>query len=766
MTETTPYYLQGITGYTKAVNVYRERGWEGTLPLPKDKKHPPPRGFTGDGAPFPSMQDLTAWMAEFEQGNLGLRLPKGIVGIDVDSYGNKPGGLSFHELLAELGPLPSTWISTARYGLGDTTSGIRFYRAGEDVKFKGNPKSGIEIIQHHHRYACVWPSWNPKVDAYYVWYGPDGRETDPPAVHELPLLPPEWVEGLRARTDEEKKGVGWDGADGPGDLKGVDGYAKLTERYIQRVHSGASCHDTALALGNQLRDNGCARDDAMQMCAVAYFAGTKDYTDRPEYSLAEVQKCFGWAYDAESRDPLPRFKTHADLMPPPTDPMAVAGELIQRWSRSNVSLLQRWREGWYRWQEMSGWSEITAESVRNDVYRVLEHAYYDKLNPDTGELEPQMWLPNVSKIKNVMEALTAVCEMADGIEEPSWLGPRHEPDPNEIVVCRNGLLHVNSRTLLPPDPAFFSQTALGLDYDQRAGEPVEWLKFLNSLWPDDPESINALAEVFGYLISGRTDLQKIVLIIGPPRAGKGTIAKVLSELVGKRNIASPTLMSLGSHFGLQALIGKSLAIIGDARVEGNGSKEVVAKLLGISGEDAVSIDRKNRSYWTGQLGVRFVILTNEIPDLRDAGGALAKRYVPLNLTRSWYGAEDPQLARKLMNELPGIMNWALDGYDRVRTSGRITIPQASVDVYETLQDMGSPMASFIEEMCVKGGEVLATTLYEAWCNWAIVRGFHPGAVNRLGRDLRAVMPEIKRSRVSVDGKQVWRYVGVSLRTHG
>ena len=51
----------------------------------------------------------------------------------------------------------------------------------------------------------------------------------------------------------------------------------------------------------------------------------------------------------------------------------------------------------------------------------------------------------------------------------------------------------------------------------------------------------------------------MLLLIGPTRAGKGVIARVLKALVGRGNYAGPTLASLGTNFGLSPLIGKPLA---------------------------------------------------------------------------------------------------------------------------------------------------------------------------------------------------------------
>ncbi|MFZ1212251.1 MAG: hypothetical protein WAO13_02510, partial [Pseudolabrys sp.] len=54
----------------------------------------------------------------------------------------------------------------------------------------------------------------------------------------------------------------------------------------------------------------------------------------------------------------------------------------------------------------------------------------------------------------------------------------------------------------------------------------QWLAFLSELWPQEPEAINVLGEWFGYVVSGRLDLHKILLMIGPTRGGKGLIASV------------------------------------------------------------------------------------------------------------------------------------------------------------------------------------------------------------------------------------------------
>src|SRR5262249_30445448 len=140
-----------------------------------------------------------------------------------------------------------------------------------------------------------------------------------------------------------------------------------------------------------------------------------------------------------------------------------------------------------------------------------------------------------------------------------------------------------------------------------------------------------------------------LLIVGPKRGGKGTIGRVATALVGRANVCAPTLASLERNFGLAPLIGKQLAIISDARLGSRADQQVIAeRLLSISGEDSLTIDRKFLPSWTGQLATRFMILTNELPRIADASGALASRFVVLTLKRSFYGVEDLRLTDRLL----------------------------------------------------------------------------------------------------------------------
>ena len=159
---------------------------------------------------YPSRADVGGWVAEgtfttvnretgevtdHRVGNVALRLPPGVLGIDVDAYGEKVGAASIATAEAELGPLPATWIATSRPG---TPAGIRLYRVPEGLTWRG--LRDVDPIHAGVRYVTAAPSIHPATGNAYVWLDPDGTMYGDaealPRAEELPELPTAWVDYL------------------------------------------------------------------------------------------------------------------------------------------------------------------------------------------------------------------------------------------------------------------------------------------------------------------------------------------------------------------------------------------------------------------------------------------------------------------------------------------------------------------------------------------------------------------------------------------
>jgi putative DNA primase/helicase len=450
-------------------------------------------------------------------------------------------------------------------------------------------------------------------------------------------------------------------------------------------------------------------------------------------------------------------------LPSPTAPMEVARLFTEeRFTYESTLTLRNWRGGWWRWRG-SRWVEVEQRAMSAEAYRFTEHAYY--FATEKGEPNAKPWAPNRRRIGDLLDALAAVVHLGEEVAMPSWLdGTSYD---GLLVSTANGLLDVGGRTLLAHTPAFFNATSVPFAYDPLAPPPPRWLCFLGDLWPTDPDSVAALQQWFGYVVAGRLDLHKILLLVGPTRAGKGVTARILGALVGGENVAGPTLSSLNGDFGLAPLLGKTLAVVSDARLNGRGAHTVVERLLSISGEDTLTVNRKYRDQWTGKLPTRIMLCSNELPQLGDASMAIAGRFVPLLLTRSWLGKEDHQLEQDLREELPGILNWSLDGLERLAEQGRFTRSPGASEAIVALQDLASPVAAFVRDRCVRDPDrsVAVDTLYAAWKTWADDNGHVKSTKQVFGRDLRAAVPGLRVARPGGHDEleREREYVGVALR---
>jgi P4 family phage/plasmid primase-like protien len=388
-------------------------------------------------------------------------------------------------------------------------------------------------------------------------------------------------------------------------------------------------------------------------------------------------------------------------------------------------------------------------------------------HPDYGDLMVvlEKVVPKVAHIREIFLQLK-IDYLPDATDAPIWLTYFTRPLAVELLACANGLLHLPTGRLHPHDEELFALNAVDYDYEPRAPAPSAWLAFLYDLFGDDLESVETLQELFGYFLLPDTRQEKIGLIVGPKRSGKGTIGRVLTGLLGKANVCAPTLASLGTNFGLWPLLHKPLAIISDARLSGRTDQAVVVeRLLSISGEDTITVDRKHLAPWTGKLPTRFLILTNELPKLSDASGALASRFVLLCLTRSFYGREDMLLTDRLLEERPGILNWAIQGWRRLNERGYFVQPGASEEALRQLEDLASPINAFVRERCIVGPDrsVEAGELFAAWRTWCEETGrAHAGTIQGFGRDLRAAVPGLRMSQPRVEGGRTRFYEGLAL----
>jgi len=318
--------------YATAAPTYWAAGWRGILPLPAGAKTPVPRGYTGTGGTWPSYPDIQAWTEDRGHGNIALRLPPDVLGVDVDHYGNKPGGAVLASLEQALGPLPATWRTTSR---DDGVSGIRLYRIPAGLRWPGVLGPGIETIRHEHRYAVAWPSIHP-AGGTYRWITPDGATAlgVVPTIDDLPDLPDAWVQHFtkgelatdQAHADLSAAAAGtWLGDRGNGTP--CRHMARALGRGLTDLTTATSRHDTTLQLTNRLvwlageghtgSTTALLQAQGAFLRAVAGDRGEQDARDEWDRMVAGAVRIAAAAHPEPSTDPCQH--PLVGLLPPRQD---------------------------------------------------------------------------------------------------------------------------------------------------------------------------------------------------------------------------------------------------------------------------------------------------------------------------------------------------------------------------------------------------------------------------------------------------------------
>jgi putative DNA primase/helicase len=433
-------------------------------------------------------------------------------------------------------------------------------------------------------------------------------------------------------------------------------------------------------------------------------------------------------------------------LPAPTDPLRVARSLAGEYPGD----LCWWRGRFYT-HTGAHWVPEDDDTVIRWLYQETESATYMTKDKE-GADKPMAWAPTKKKISDLEHALSRGVIQRTG-------------DAEQGLIMANGVVETEdgARVLRPHSPLRFNLASLPFDYDPDA-VPDEWLKFLESSLPENPSGQAFLQEWFGYVLSGRTDHQMMASLVGASRSGKGVIGRTLESMLGRGNTIGVTLMDLAGEYGLGDLIGKSLATISEPKWASRAAGEVVEPLLRITGNDSIRANRKYQQPWEGHLGVRFMVLSNETPRLINRSGALANRMTHLRFDVSFAGREDIGLEERIQHELPGILNWALAGLDRLDEQGRFTKPESHSAVDARFREYADPDADFIEQMCELGAHLTVNQgalhgAYREWCE-------------AMGRDRDSTDVTSLRHRLSeraglgdrrIGKAKVWHVTGLGLK---
>jgi putative DNA primase/helicase len=485
--------------------------------------------------------------------------------------------------------------------------------------------------------------------------------------------------------------------------------------------------------------------------------------------------CKGRGWDELRRKLDPSFDQRADAVAlagheSVTDPHRLARIVLKEFEHAEHHKIVLINGIYYTWND-GVWTEQRTDDIKRLITRSVK-AEVDRYAAVRATHGAACQTPQVTTklVGNVLNALASMVEVTE-IDGPGWLCGGGWPV-SEIVACNSSIVHlpgyIDGREdyEISHTPRLFITNKLDFDFDPSAQSPARWLQLMEEIWPNDSDSVKLSQEFFGYCLTPDVGQQKFLMLIGMSRGGKGTITRALAGLVGKPNYCAIRLGKLVGRFGLENAVNKSLILVPDANMPGREkAMEIVELLKAIVGCDPLDVDRKGRPIITTPLPAKIVISSNKMIALPDESAALYNRMSVLRFTQSFLGKEDKNLDDKLRAELPGIMLWAIKGFQRLQEHGCFTEPESGRLVKDRLKAAGSSVATFVEDRCVVDGrkKVEREALYQAYRDYCGELQVDPCGNSQFGTQLAEAVPSVDDSRPRKGGKRPRHYLGIGLR---
>jgi putative DNA primase/helicase len=403
--------------------------------------------------------------------------------------------------------------------------------------------------------------------------------------------------------------------------------------------------------------------------------------------------------------------------------------------------------GWYVWDRVR-W----ARDERGDASKAV-------LDTLRAALSEAIGLPKDDRDHLIQDVRR--CESASGVDGVLRLAATLEgfavvagdldADPY-LLNTTTGTLDLQTGALKPHDPRDLITKVCGAGYDPDFDAPA-WTKFLEEILPD-PAVREFLRRVIGLALVGKVIEHVLTIATGTGRNGKGVFVRAVATAFGDYAIeAEPDLFLARDRAhptGQLDLRGVRLATCQETD---EGRHLAVATVKRLTGGDTIRARAMRQDFVEFRPSHLPLMITNHLPQVPADDPALWARLLVVPFNVSFLGREDPTLPDRLELELPGVLAWAVAGYQdymQQRPQPRLNPPEAVTVATNLYQESSDAVAQFIEDKCLTGPHfyVRSNDLWHAWTEWCRGSSEEPGDRRKFKELLAARGYRFRKTNVS------------------
>lgn len=401
-------------------------------------------------------------------------------------------------------------------------------------------------------------------------------------------------------------------------------------------------------------------------------------------------------------------------------------------------------QGWLTWSGLQ-WQRDEAGQIMELAKQLVRSIYQE--GTALADDEARVAIAKHAKASQQVQRVKAILELAKS--SPELIVPNSQLDAHDLWLgVANGVIDLTTGKLQPAQPQDHITRHSPVVFDAQAKCP-QFLAFLNQVTGGNKSLTGYLQRVVGYSLTGITTEQCLFFLYGTGANGKSTFLNLVQEMLGNelaRQTPSETLMArknTSASNDLARLQGVR-AVIANEVEDGSLLAESLVKQL--TGGDTVTARFLYQEHIEFHPKFKLFIAGNHKPAIRgrDAGIWRRIRQIPFEVTIA-PEQRDKHLQAKLRAELPGVLNWAIQGCLTWQKTG-LAEPQIILDAVASYRQEMDLLAAWINDCCVTGPrcEWQARQAYYSYAQWAEGGGYKPMSEGMFSRDLEISFKKVKR----------------------
>ena len=330
-----------------------------------------------------------------------------------------------------------------------------------------------------------------------------------------------------------------------------------------------------------------------------------------------------------------------------------------------------------------------------------------------------------------------------------------------LLNLPNGTLHLDTGEFQKHDRCHYITKLAGVQFIPDAPCP-RWRDFLARIFDPQEDLIRFVQRAVGYALTGSAEEEALFFLYGTGANGKTTFEVTILDLLGEygRQADFSTFTAKSNNGAprndLARLHGARLVCASETS---RGRKFDEALIKQVTGRDRVSCRFLYGEFFEYVPQYKLFLAANHKPKIEGTEEAIWRRIclIPFRVTIP-KAERDKKLGAKLLEELPGILNWALEGCLEWQRQG-LNEPREVTTATRAYREEMDPIGDFLAQRCAIGaeGKVKSRDLYCAYEDFCTEKGEEPVARNRFGE----LLGERGFQKASIGGARGW--AGVSLK---